>query len=670
MLNLVKRATMLDRGRKNLILITFDLVAMGVALWAAFSARFGALYFPDNWVIMGCAATAGLAGVAALWQLRIYQIVLRYFDMRAVERIFAAAAVSAGTFVVMVFLVQEEITYSGIEIQVPRSVALIYCVFAFLLLFVGRYAMSTLLEHAWEGVTARRRRDDGERVIAIYGANTAGVSLAQSMRARAGIRVAAFVDDDHKLHGQLVAGVPIYSPMALADLVRTMEIEEVLLALQRATRPQRLAAISRLTGLNITVKTIPSPEEIMSGRYTISDLRPIDVGDLLHRSTVEPLTNLIRAAVSGHTILVTGAGGSIGSEICRQVLQARPRKLVLFDHSEFGLYTIEQELLQAIEQMPEADRPQLAAEMGSMLNEPRVRRVIAEHGIDTIYHAAAYKHVPLLELNEVVGVENNVVGTWVLAKAAYDAKLTRFTMISTDKAVRPKSVMGASKRVAELIVQGLAELDDCATRFGIVRFGNVLDSSGSVVQRFREQIREGGPVTVTHKDITRFFMSIPEATQLVLQASAMADQGEVFVLDMGEPVKIADLARNMIQLSGMTVRDEKNPLGDIAIEYVGLRPGEKLYEELFVGEETLETAHPGIQMARESRMKLADLEAHLGQLRAAIAGLDAAAVRAKLGELIAPDHGELSAGEGESGGDQDASNIVRLQPRAGESQYG
>lgn len=639
MLNAVKRATALDRRRKNLILVGFDLVAMTFALWAAFSVRLGDLYFPSSAVMLGCAAVSLLAGIVALWQLQVYHIVLRYFDMRAVGRIFISAAIAAGTYVVMVFLVRAEIVYTGIAFQVPRSVGVIYCVFAFLFLFLGRYAMSLLLEQAWQGTPSRRNQEG--RGIAIYGANTAGVNLAQTIRGRSGERLVAFIEDDHKLHGQMVAGVPIYAPAALPDLVRTMGLQEVLLAMPRAGRSQRLAAISRLTDLNLVVKTIPAPEEIMSGRYTISDLRPIEVGDLLRRSAVEPLSNLIREAVAGRTILVTGAGGSIGSEICRQIVQARPAKLVLFDHSEYALYKIEQELLAALEELPESDRPVLAAQMGSMLNDPLVRRVIAEHGIDTVYHAAAYKHVPLLEVNEVIGVENNVVGTWVLARAAYDAKLTRFTMISTDKAVRPKSVMGASKRVAELIIQGLSELPGCATRFGIVRFGNVLDSSGSVVQRFRDQIRAGGPITVTHRDITRFFMSIPEATQLVLQASAMAQKGEVFVLDMGEPVKISDLARNMITLSGMTVRDEKNPHGDIAIDYVGLRPGEKLYEELFVGEETLETAHPGIQMARESSIPHDEMMGHLDSLRTAIAGLDAGAIRAKLSELIAPDRGEL-----------------------------
>jgi FlaA1/EpsC-like NDP-sugar epimerase len=315
--------------------------------------------------------------------------------------------------------------------------------------------------------------------------------------------------------------------------------------------------------------------------------------------------------------------------------------MVLLDHSEFALYAIEQQLCEARDRLPEGQRPPIVPVVGSMLNEPLVREVIRNHRIDSIFHAAAYKHVPLLEHNEVVGVENNVVGTEILARAAYEAKLTRFIMISTDKAVRPKSVMGASKRVAELIVQAFADLPDCSTRFGIVRFGNVLDSSGSVVQRFRQQIREGGPITVTHRDITRFFMSIPEATQLVLQASALATHGEVFVLDMGEPIKIADLARNMINLAGMSVRDDQNPLGDIEIRFVGLRPGEKLYEELFVGEETLDTRHPRIRMARERFLKWEELRPQTDSLFAAVKTGDAGTVRAKLGDLIRPDQGAL-----------------------------
>ncbi|WP_166041584.1 nucleoside-diphosphate sugar epimerase/dehydratase [Sphingosinicella sp. YJ22] len=655
----VRKISLRSRAQKRMILMAFDLVAMALALWAAFSVRLGILYFPAEPVVLGAAFLSFLVGIFALWRLHVYHLVLRYFDMRATGRIFAAAALAAVAWVVLIYLTQEQITFSGIEMMVPRSVGIIYCGFLFLILFLGRYAMHLSLAAAWTDGTGEK----GGRGIAIYGVNPAGISLAQSLRLKGDLHLAAFIEDDTALHGQLIAGVPVYSPKALPELARSRRVEEVLLAMPKASRSQRLSAISRLTELNLAVKTVPAPEEIMSGRYTISDLRPIDVGDLLRRNTVEPLSGLIRQAVAGRTILVTGAGGSIGSEICRQVLRAQPRKLVLFDHSEFALYSIEQELLEALEQLPADERPELAAEMGSMLNDPLVRRVIADHGIDTIYHAAAYKHVPLLEQNEPVGVENNVFGTWVLAKAAFDARLTRFTMISTDKAVRPKSVMGASKRVAELIIQGLAEQDGCATRFGIVRFGNVLDSSGSVVQRFREQIKAGGPVTVTHKDITRFFMSIPEATQLVLQASAMAEKGEVFVLDMGEPVKIADLARNMIALSGMSVRDEKNPTGDIAIEYVGLRPGEKLYEELFVGEDTQPTAHPGIQMAREGSLPFDALERHIDMLRDAVHRLDCAAVRDKLNELIAPDRGQLSAV-----GAEEESNVVPLDARSASRQ--
>jgi FlaA1/EpsC-like NDP-sugar epimerase len=411
----------------------------------------------------------------------------------------------------------------------------------------------------------------------------------------------------------------------------------VFLAMPRASRSRRLAAISRLTQLQLRVKTIPAPEEIVSGRYTVSDVRPIQVNDLLRRDPVQPLTELIRTAVEGHSIMITGAGGSIGSEICRQIARARPRRLVLLDHSEFSLFTIDQQLDDVLCKLPEQDRPEIVPIVGSMLNEKLVRELIRAHGIDTIYHAAAYKHVPLLEHNEVVGVENNVIGTLILARAARDAKLTRFTMISTDKAVRPESVMGASKRAAELIIQAFAEDPDCPTRFGIVRFGNVLDSSGSVVQRFRDQIKRGGPITVTHPEITRYFMSIPEATQLVLQASAMATKGEVFVLDMGEAIRIADLARNMITLSGLSVRDEQNPAGDIAISYVGLRPGEKLYEELFVGEDPVPTTHPRIRMARDRSIHMEQMAEHIAVLQQAIADADPKRVRNILDLLTEPD---------------------------------
>ena len=630
------------RVRKRMILIAYDLLAMCVALLAAFSARLGVAYWPPNPVVPLSALISFAVGIAGLYHLRVYHIVLRYFDMRTVSRIFSGAAVAAIAWVLVVYFTRAPIWTSGAQGYVPRSVGFIYCGFLFVLLFMGRYAMALLLAGASKERPKTGR--SGRKNIAIYGANTAGISLADSVRRNDHYRLKAFIEDDVALHGQIAAGVPIYSPKALSKLARTAELDEVFLAMPKATRSQRLSAISRLTQAHLKVKTVPAPEEIVSGRFTVSDVRPISVTDLLRRDPVEPLSGLIKEAVEGHSILITGAGGSIGSEICRQIVRARPRKLVLLDHSEFSLYSIEQQLDEITRGLRHEERPEIVPVVGSMMNDLLVRETIRSHEIDTIYHAAAYKHVPLLECNEVVGVANNVIGTLILAHAAVDANLTRFTMISTDKAVRPESVMGASKRVAELIIQAFADREGCRTRFGIVRFGNVLDSSGSVVQRFRDQISRGGPVTVTDPEITRFFMSIPEATQLVLQASAMAHHGEVFVLDMGEPIKIAELARNMIGLSGLSVRDESNPLGDIEISYVGLRPGEKLYEELFIGEDAIETTHPRIKMARERSMHLSELQKHIEELQAAIAVGDRAAVRATLRGLTAPDRSDALAG--------------------------
>lgn len=634
-LNLIRRAATLDRGHKQWILLSYDALAGAVALWCAFWVRLGQPYW--HWspgVVLGAVVSIS-AAVLTLHQTRIYRIVLRYFDPRSVTKIFLSAAVAAAAWVLTVYLAQSSMLVGDVRIMVPRSVAFIYFGFLFMLLFLGRYAMSWLLSEA--GQFGNVRGAPERKKVAIYGANAAGISLAESVRKDPKLAFCAFIDDDPALHGQILAGAVIYPPERLADLAARQELSEVFLAIPKATRSQRLNAIARLRQHNIPVKTVPAPEEIVSGRFTVSDVRPIDVNDLLRRDPVEPLTPLLREAVQGHSILITGAGGSIGSEICRQILRGKPGKLVLLDHSEYNLYVIEQQLSELALSIEPDDRPEIVPIVGSMLNELLVKTLIRTYGVDTIYHAAAYKHVPLLEHNEVVGVENNVLGTIVLARLAVEERLTRFTMISTDKAVRPESVMGASKRVAELAIQALAHEPGCPTRFGIVRFGNVLDSSGSVVQRFRSQIAAGGPVTVTHPDVTRYFMSIPEATQLVLQASAMAHNGEVFVLDMGEPIRIADLARNMIGLSGMTVRDEANLTGDIEISYVGLRPGEKLYEELFVGEEALETAHPRIKMAKERFISFAELRPHIEALRAMISTADAAAVRSKLQELTESD---------------------------------
>ena len=634
---LLKLLPALSRSKKRTILVAYDLAAMMLALWAAFSTRLGLLYVPDSRRVLVSAGVSFLVGLVALYRLRIYHIVLRYFDLRTVTRILTAAAIASVAWVILVYVVNARITEANITFAVPRSVAFIYCGFLFLLLFMGRYFMALVLSGADR---ERVVLDPNARKIVIYGANATGISLADSVRASPNYVLVAFIEPDSALQGQVAAGVPIYGPEALSSLAGSGSVDEVFLAMPKASRSERLDAISQVRELELDVKTVPAPEEIVSGRFTVSDIRPIDVTDLLRRDPVEPIGELIREAVEGHSILVTGAGGSIGSEICRQVLATHPAKLVLLDHSEFALYQIHEELLELAEKLPHVARAELVPVVGSMLNERLVRRIISEHKIDTLFHAAAYKHVPLLERNELMGVDNNVFGTLAVVRAAFDARLTRFTMISTDKAVRPKSVMGASKRVAELAVQAYANRAECETQFAIVRFGNVLDSSGSVVQRFRRQIRAGGPITVTHKDITRFFMSIPEATQLVLQASAMASQGEVFVLDMGEPVKITELARHMVNLSGMSVRDDDDPTGDIEICYVGLRPGEKLYEELFLGNDLVTTRHPRIHMARERVIPHAELERMLARLRDAIEIGNCAVVRGRLAEIIADEHEE------------------------------
>lgn len=636
----------MSRSRKRWILVGYDISAMLLALWASFSVRLGELYVPENSTVVTAALLATALGVVALYLLGIYRIVLRFFNLDTISRILLGAAISATAWIVVVYFLQVTMTEGGKTIFVPRSIGLIYCGFLFTLLFVGRYFMAS----AVSGLAGRGLFEiAGKReTIAIYGANAAGVALSDSIQNHPNYDLCAFIEDDPALHGQLLAGRTIYPPEALPRLIEEMGIAEIFLAIPYASRAERLAVVSSLSDLNVNIKTIPAPHEIVSGRYTVSDIRPVHVNDLLRREGVEPLNELVQQTVDGCCILITGAGGSIGSEICRQIAQASPRKIVLLDHSEFALYTIEQEIRQFLDRRPTAQRPEVVPVIGSILNDRLLLDLIRGEQVESIYHAAAYKHVPLLECNEVAGVENNVFGTLKVASVALDEGLASFTLISTDKAVRPQNLMGCTKRLAELIVQSCAARTT-QTRFAIVRFGNVLDSSGSVVQLFRSQILRGGPVTVTHRDVTRFFMSIPEATQLVLQASAMAESGEVFVLDMGEPVRIAELAHNMIRLSGMTVRDEDNPDGDIEISYTGMRPGEKLYEELFIGSDVIPTTHPRIRKAVERSLPFDEIQPYLARLRTAVAERDAETVRTVLLEVIEPDSAS-HAPEGATGG--------------------
>lgn len=628
---IVRRLAALDKGGKRAVIVAYDGAAMVLALWLAFCIRLGEAYAPANQWVAPLALAAAVLGIMVLTLLGIYKVVIRYMDTHATMKIALGAAAVAAAWFVLAYISRVE--------DLPRSVGFIYFGVLFLLMFFGRLAAAQLLIGNLDGPKASgtaKGSAASETSVAIYGATAAGSALAEALRRHPLYRLRCFVDDSPALVGRAMVGVPIRSSAQLRQQIENGSVEQIFLALQSSTRTERLAALAALSGLGVPVMTIPSYDEMMSGRFTISDVRPINVEDLLRRDIVPPLKGLIDEGLKDKSILVTGAGGSIGSEICRQVLQYGPRRLVLLDHSEFALYSIEAELRALRSELDV--QPELVPIIGSLLDETVVNNALGANEIDTVFHAAAYKHVPLLELNEVVGVTNNVIGTRILADACIAARTPRLMMISTDKAVRPTNVMGCSKRCAELYIQALASQRDCPTSFGIVRFGNVLDSSGSVVQQFRRLIESGGPITVTHQDITRYFMSIPEATQLVLQANSLATQGEVFVLDMGEPVRITELARTMISLSGMTEKTEANPHGDIEITYVGLRPGEKLHEELFIGENIADTIHPQIKMAMERSLPLTDLLAHLRRLERALRSNEARLVRSILSEILELDY--------------------------------
>ncbi|WP_240222204.1 nucleoside-diphosphate sugar epimerase/dehydratase [Rheinheimera hassiensis] len=481
------------------------------------------------------------------------------------------------------------------------------------LIFV--YAVLALISSGGLRLLARMflvQRNNGhkERVL-IYGAGSSGRQLAQALINGEQYHPVVFVDDDTTLHRSTILGVPVGSPAQITSLIKSHNISRILLALPSVSRSRRREVLDALEELPIPVQSIPGMSDLVDGSMRIDELQDVKIEDLLGRDSVAPKAKLMQANIQGKVVMVTGAGGSIGSELCRQIIISEPKVLVLFELSEFSLYSIEQELSGLIKQ--HALDIQLVPLMGTVQRRNRLETVMKAFKVQTVYHAAAYKHVPLVEYNVVEGVRNNVFGTWYAAEAAIASGVETFVLISTDKAVRPTNVMGASKRLAELVLQALSERQN-GTRFCMVRFGNVLGSSGSVVPLFREQIRRGGPVTVTHKDIIRYFMTIPEAAQLVIQAGAMGQGGDVFVLDMGEPVKIADLAKRMIHLMGLEVKDEVHPNGDIEVQYSGLRPGEKLYEELLIGESVRETAHPRIMAADEVCLGWSQMESMLLQL--------------------------------------------------------
>ena len=553
--------------------------------------------------------TLPVLGIAGL-----YRTVVRYIDLR----VLAAASASLAAVVLLVFSLA-----LLFQVQVlPRSALLIFWFVAFAYVVTSRFVARALLRRGLKHGSRPRMR------TAIYGAGNAGAQLAQTMQISGEYQAVCFLDDRRDLQGKTVAGLRVYSPDDLAEAMFRYDVAQIVVAIPSANTAQKRRLIQRVEGAGLPVKILPGLFELVNGKPGVSDLREVDVADLLGRDAVPPNPALFSRNITGKVVLVTGAGGSIGSELCRQILTQRPRRLVLLDHSEFALYTIDQELQHS------APPTELVACVGSVLDEALVRALLQAHAVQTIYHAAAYKHVPIVENNVQQGLRNNVFGTWNIARAAAEVGVETCILISTDKAVRPTNVMGASKRVAELVFQAAALRSIGRTVFSMVRFGNVLGSSGSVVPLFRRQIQAGGPITITHPDIIRYFMLIPEAAQLVIQAGAMAKGGEVFVLDMGEPVRIADLARSMIRLSGLTERTAENPDGEIEIKAVGLRPGEKLFEELLIGDDVIPSGHPRIMCARERHIEAALLDKMLQSLRQACDSNDTESMLRQIRNLV------------------------------------
>ncbi len=611
----------LPRFNKRAFLVLSDLLLLSLTLYAVISVRLGAPFVPAHWETAALFIAAPIITVGVFAYLGLYRIVTRYFGYRGISQIFFCAGLAVLIWTLIVFMAGQQ--------GIPRSSILPYWLLGSLAIAGSRQLAGAILKSAGVAIPVLPPEHIKKPVL-IYGTGQMGVQLLQSLRQARDREAVGFIETSPSMWGQYVGGLKVYRPEKLEHLLRRAGVREVLIALPGSLQQERRQILQELERYPVEVKILPAYEDFASGRVGINDLRPVDVGDLLGRDPVQPSADLLARNTKEKSILVTGAGGSIGSELVRQILKQTPQRIVLFDISEIALYEIEMEVADLVNNLPaERRKPDVVAVLGSVLDKPLIENTIRAHKIETIYHAAAYKHVPIVEQNPVAGLTNNVFGAQVVAIAAREAGVERVVFVSTDKAVRPTNVMGASKRLAELVLQ--AEATNAPdTVFTMVRFGNVLDSSGSVVRRFRKQIQSGGPVTVTHPEIERYFMSIPEAAELVVQAGAMANGGEVFVLHMGEPLKINDLARLMIHLSGLEVRDEATPDGDIEIVYTGLRPGEKLYEELLIGADTTSTEHPRIWKSDEPFLPPVELERELNVLKAAMASGDAKELEAVL----------------------------------------
>ena len=616
----------LPRTAKRLILAASDCLFVTLALWLSFSLRLGVFFVPEG-IYSGFQYLFLVAPALAILIFPffgLYRVIIRYIGIFALWGIFKAITFYSLAFGVVVLL-------SGLS-GVPRSVILINWLVTIILVggirVVGRWWLTGNFKLAASSKQKVR--------VAIYGAGGAGIQIATALKSSPRFRPVAFIDDSSSLQGNFIEGLPVHSWKRLGALIDDLGITEVLLAMPSVARSRRSEIISMLEPYPVHVSTLPGLDDIASGAVKVDDIREVDISDLLGRDAVQPDLELLHANIRDKVVLVSGAGGSIGSELCRQIIRIGARKLILYERGEHDLYTIENELLDLVERQGGGQQAEevIIPILASIMSQDRLESVCRAFGVDTIYHAAAYKHVPMVERNPTEAIRNNVIGTYRAAMAAIASGVETFVLISTDKAVRPTSTMGASKRFAEMILQGLAARGSAKTRFTMVRFGNVLGSSGSVVPLFREQIQKGGPVTVTDPRIIRYFMTIPEAAQLVIQAGAMGQGGDVFVLDMGEPVKILDMARRMIHLSGFDVRDESTPEGEIEIVFTGLRPGEKLYEELLIGDNVAPTKHPLIMSANEDSLPWEVLDDYIEKFSRTIREHDVDGSRALLVEAV------------------------------------
>ncbi|AYN12145.1 polysaccharide biosynthesis protein [Pseudomonas putida] len=633
----------LSRQKKRLLQVCTDVVLIWLALWLSFIVRLGIdeVYEPfvvHTWLFLA----APVVAVPLFIRFGMYRAVMRYFGNDALVVIIKAVTLSSLILALVVYW------YSNHRVVIPRSIIFNYwwlslVIIGGLRLIMRQYFLGDWFTGAHPMPFAHR--DDGLTKVAIYGAGTAGNQLLAALRMGRAMRPVAFIDDDGDLANRVISGLQVYSPKHLQKLISNTGAQEVLLALPSASRARRKEILALLEAYPLHVRSVPAFADLASGRVKVDDIQDVDIADLLGRDAVPAQADLLERCIKKQTVLVTGAGGSIGSELCRQIIGLSPKVLLLFDHSEYNLYRILSELEQRVAR--ESLSVRLLPMLGSVRNQQHLVDIMTAWRVDTVYHAAAYKHVPMVEHNMAEGIINNVFGTLNTAQAAVQSGVANFVLISTDKAVRPTNVMGSSKRLSELILQALSReaapvlYGDSSkiarvnkTRFTMVRFGNVLGSSGSVIPLFHEQIKHGGPLTVTHPKITRYFMTIPEAAQLVIQAGSMGQGGDVFVLDMGEPVRITELAEKMIHLSGLSIRSEHNPHGDIAIEFIGLRPGEKLYEELLIGENVLVTRHPMIMCANEDYLPWDTLKYNLDALMAAISADDFKTVRQLLRDTV------------------------------------